>query len=148
MLLILAQAERCMLAWSHLLFLAATILRVNSSSLSDQSWPAGSLEILLRVHCHIHGAAVHFHAHPLVRTCSMAIKQCTSVSLLACAAACRLTLPAWQQLQQGQKNDWLPDDQLCELLIEVFCRSSKRLDRAMRFVRSDMPVRLPLRRLS
>ena len=44
---------------------------------------------------------------------------------------------------QGQQHDWLPDEELCVMLIEVLCRSPQRLDRALKLVRDDMPVRPP-----
>lgn len=53
---------------------------------------------------------------------------------------CRLSVPAWQHIEEGQRQGWAPDAELCEMLIEVICRVKSRLDRGLEFVRDDMPV--------
>ena len=50
-------------------------------------------------------------------------------------------MPAWYQIMTGQQRNWGPDSELCEMLVEVLCRSPRRLDRALELVRDDMPVR-------
>lgn len=50
-------------------------------------------------------------------------------------------MPAWQHIEEGQRQGWAPDAELCEMLIEVICRVKSRLERGLEFVRDDMPVR-------
>ncbi|KAK9786294.1 hypothetical protein WJX73_001678 [Symbiochloris irregularis] len=62
---------------------------------------------------------------------------------LALTKACiraELSVPAWQHIEEGQRQGWAPDAELCEMLIEVICRVKSRLDRGLEFVRDDMPA--------